>query len=393
MNSCKGNQQVRNPVCKSQTNYLVVIPANTFPVHQQVCTQVGQINNPGVLTRRISPGHQPMWMPVCNTQLNQQDGVSMVNGNPMFHQSPGLVKYQSEKPSQILEPIFPIDTQDAEAVATWVLRLANQRNWDEAEVYAESFRKNKINGPKMVKLSNTDLWKTLNIKKLGHRLEILKAVRRICPSQNTSTKQWDDCEPESDSSWVSMNSNGSVRGSHGRFCINSHINTLERDHSAGYTPSSSPGLVGLPMRDRQKIDMENSSETAPISGMANMSLDASEGLAPIEMTRCRPSEVVSQPSPFDGLALIEMTKCRISEVVPDPMTKIVDSKDNSTACVDFNNMSLVGVHVPQVRPNSTSFDPLSDTPSNVAVNPEGGIKLGHKAEDCKSEGVKFVSYE
>jgi len=49
-------------------------------------------------------------------------------------------------------------------------------------MYAESVRQMGIDGKKIVRFKNKDLLYSLGVKKLGHRLEILKMVQDLCSS-------------------------------------------------------------------------------------------------------------------------------------------------------------------------------------------------------------------
>jgi len=112
------------------------------------------------------------------------DQVKFVDGKPTF---PGKVTCRQTK-----EPDFPLDVLDVEGVATWILDLSKSRDWDQndAQRYAESFRKNKIDGLQLPNLSLNYLLNTLNIKKFGHAFGIENAVKEMLPSTRTFKRTW-----------------------------------------------------------------------------------------------------------------------------------------------------------------------------------------------------------
>jgi len=78
---------------------------------------------------------------------------------------------------EIPMPEHPIDQLDVEELAAWVQDLAESKKWKEAKEYAETFKRNSVDGDTIVRRDDTFLWKKLKIEKLGHCLEIMKAVK------------------------------------------------------------------------------------------------------------------------------------------------------------------------------------------------------------------------
>jgi len=92
-----------------------------------------------------------------------------------------------EHPVVNMEPLprtpFPkiaICRMDVEELATWVNDFSILQGWTEADIYAESFRREGIDGEKIVQLNSKDLREDLGISKLGHRLELLRTVKELC---------------------------------------------------------------------------------------------------------------------------------------------------------------------------------------------------------------------
>jgi len=69
--------------------------------------------------------------------------------------------------------------------AMWIQNLGEFLNWNNIHTHAiaSKFMKHEIDGSKVIELkTNSDL-KKLEIKRLGHRLAIVKAVKHICKAQ------------------------------------------------------------------------------------------------------------------------------------------------------------------------------------------------------------------
>jgi len=61
--------------------------------------------------------------------------------------------------------------------AVWLLMLCGFKGWAEARSYAQTFRDNEISGFMLASLTVQTLKDTLDILKLGHRLEIIDAIQ------------------------------------------------------------------------------------------------------------------------------------------------------------------------------------------------------------------------
>jgi len=124
-------------------------------------------------------------MPVPNLKVISPLGwpISYLNpmvpnfqvANPIVH----VVTPRAKKTSQIPEPSMPFDQLSVEHLASWVESLAISKSWEEAEQYVSSFRQKKIDGKRLIKMSTEDLWVHVNINKLGHRLTIVNAVKKL----------------------------------------------------------------------------------------------------------------------------------------------------------------------------------------------------------------------
>jgi len=77
-------------------------------------------------------------------------------------------------------PKIAIYRMDVEELATWVKDFSNSRRWNEADIYAEFFRRKGIDGEKILQLNANDLREDLGISKLGHRLELLRTIKELC---------------------------------------------------------------------------------------------------------------------------------------------------------------------------------------------------------------------
>jgi len=71
----------------------------------------------------------------------------------------------------------PVLENTVDDIAEWICKLACSKNWGKAASYSELFKRNKIDGRKIVSLQNEELKNIIRIPKLGHRLAIIKAVK------------------------------------------------------------------------------------------------------------------------------------------------------------------------------------------------------------------------
>lgn len=79
-------------------------------------------------------------------------------------------------------PDIPFHKMNVEDLAIWVGELASSLSWTEAGEYTESFRQKEVSGEQILKMDSKTLRDDLNIRKLGHRLEILRAVKELVPN-------------------------------------------------------------------------------------------------------------------------------------------------------------------------------------------------------------------
>jgi len=63
-------------------------------------------------------------------------------------------------------------------IACWIYNLGTSLNWDMVDCnnIRSKLIENNINGKKLLEMEQDDLWRTCNIKKLGHRLTIIKVL-------------------------------------------------------------------------------------------------------------------------------------------------------------------------------------------------------------------------
>jgi len=77
-------------------------------------------------------------------------------------------------------PTVPsVDQMSVEQTAAWIQRLSYSRLWKEADEYAKSFFENQVTGLRLMSLTIQSLATDLNIRKLGHRFDIIQAIRHL----------------------------------------------------------------------------------------------------------------------------------------------------------------------------------------------------------------------
>jgi len=112
---------------------------------------------------------------------------SMVN---RLLQTPNIVPQMGAKsfPNQTLQSTFPsksmlsmprVDLMTVEQTAAWIWTVGHVCGWDEADQYAESFKKNNIWGWLLQKLTVDCLKSDLGINNFEHRLMIMSAIRHL----------------------------------------------------------------------------------------------------------------------------------------------------------------------------------------------------------------------
>jgi len=109
-------------------------------------------------------------------------GVSPVPVNVPAHKQNSR---QHQLTSKFLHSVWPscykppvkLLNMDVKETAVWVGMLAVLKGWNEARTYSEVFKVNDISGYMLPILSVQTLKVELNIDKLGHRLEIITAIK------------------------------------------------------------------------------------------------------------------------------------------------------------------------------------------------------------------------
>jgi len=71
---------------------------------------------------------------------------------------------------------------NVEQTANWVRSCCAHRGWQEATVYATSFRKNSINGEMLQHLNHEILKFDMGISNARHRLQLLAIIQQLFPS-------------------------------------------------------------------------------------------------------------------------------------------------------------------------------------------------------------------
>lgn len=346
------------PFANSQSN----LPASVMPIHNLNGNQT--ISMPGVNIQPNTPvsmqvsysshGDQYMWMPV-NAQPNLPVSTMPINNqNFQFLPPPcqlvrGTPCRRSKLP-EIPTPEHPIDQLDVEELAAWVQDLAESKKWKEAKEYAETFRRNSVDGETIVKQNDTYLWKKLKIKKLGPCLEIMNAVRELHSSKAGYSLKYSDSNNTDDS-----------HNAHHSCPQQSQIrNKFRGVYSDGnsYTPNSrptpSPNFAALspyqtiPYRKTCATRYCNPTEEKafhpgdfgmadPTTQITNEREDASSSVAynsqqqssnqVIQIDNSSETAFLNLKKQLDGLELPPMNRCRISEVAA-PEVEASRSADN-----------------------------------------------------------------
>jgi len=73
------------------------------------------------------------------------------------------------------------DLMTVDQTAAWVRTLGYVNGWGEAEEYENNFRSNKIKGYLLQSLTLKSLKMELGISKWGHRMEIIRAIKKVFP--------------------------------------------------------------------------------------------------------------------------------------------------------------------------------------------------------------------
>jgi len=83
-------------------------------------------------------------------------------------------------PVAVVVPTVPsVNQMSVEQTAAWIQTLSYSKQWKEANEYAKSFFENKVNGHRLISLTIRSLATDLNIWKLGHRFDIIDAIRDL----------------------------------------------------------------------------------------------------------------------------------------------------------------------------------------------------------------------
>lgn len=354
--------------------------------------------------------NQQAGMPVPNFQGNLPVCMPIVNFNPMLQsfQMPGhlfhSIPAQLKQPSAIPTPQIPIYQMDVEDLARWVQAFANFKHWNEADEYAKSFRKNAIDGRKIVRMSNNDLW-GLEIAKLGHRLEILKAVRELCSCPKARcaaameryhhrVSTYSDSETSSvsfDTSPLSAPEPPSWSG--GRFRRNIRRRGRESDRTSysdgdreDYVASSGTSSGGMPE------PYEITKEQKPVvsrrgKNIENKAFDTYEGQRLLYQKE-KDETIVSGGHGSNNLQNLKI----------DNVRKADNSRDTDPPFIDFSKMPLDGTMqipmtkcrrseavTPQVNVTSRTPSPSSNT--SPEEDPESRDKWKDHSEEYKNQST------
>jgi len=103
-----------------------------------------------------------------------------------IHKDSSHTPYEHSLSQELLKSVWPefhqppttLAEMNPEDTAIWLEMLAKFKGWEEAKTYAHSFKSNDIAGCDLQYLSVKALKCDLEIVKLGHRLEIISAIKR-----------------------------------------------------------------------------------------------------------------------------------------------------------------------------------------------------------------------
>jgi len=153
----------------------------------------------------------PMRYGCFSPQLYQVPGPTAVHHfwpNSSAMQPPSNL-YQTFQPAQvatpsILHPLSNICKMSVQETANWIYNLGIHLKWDKADCYAYSlsFRREQIDGTEIMHLNHEKLLKILKVKKLGHRLTIIKEVmhlrrQKMIEKVNIMARFHEQCEIDS----------------------------------------------------------------------------------------------------------------------------------------------------------------------------------------------------
>jgi len=146
-------------------------------------------------------------------------------------------------------PSFPkqLVENTVDDIAEWICKLACSKNWGTAASYSELFKRNKVDGRRIVSLQNKDLKNIIRIPKLGHRLTIMKAVKAAWEMDTGMVRS--DCHQ-----YLNPYGPGSQPSYLGRPNMSAPISSLESQLSNW---ESSPGIRD-PSRANKKIQQQRS---------------------------------------------------------------------------------------------------------------------------------------
>jgi len=370
--------------------------------------------------------------PVCNFPVNQQFGVPAANFQgypvnvpvanvyPMFQnvQIPGhLVQgtpIQVQQLASMPPPRIPIYHMDVEELATWVKDFANFKQWSEADKYAKSFLKKGIDGKKLIRMTNNQLWMQLQIAKLGHRLEILRAVKELRSMQNRCADAMERyhryCYSDSEKSVASLDplpwSDQEPQGRSGRKCrgnIRMHGRESEKtvwsdvDRNDYYKPSSSSRFGGTetPNETLRGLKLVSSGGGKTLSNRAS---DVLEGEAASNEIMKHEKTMLQGP----GSDRVQQEKIKNISKVDNPVQKNIPFIDFEKDPWDHRNPMLMnrGRKSTTVTPiaimnrgrKSTTVTPIAiekpsphpkSTPTEEKT--DGGDNAGYNFEENKRE--------
>jgi len=125
-----------------------------------------------------------------------------------FYVQPPNYIYQTFQPAQaatqsIVNPLN-MSKMSVQEAANWIYNLGVRLMWDEADcqAYRISFKANRIDGIEIMNLNHDKLQNILKIKKLGHRLSIIKVVmvlrrQKVIERVNVLARFHEQCELDS----------------------------------------------------------------------------------------------------------------------------------------------------------------------------------------------------
>jgi len=165
-------------------NYLM--PSNIMPNNIMIDARPHNLMN-NVLAPNFCQQNQPMLPVQANNQAHYP--IYQFPYAPYTQTSQGFVIIQpnilatngeqSNQSVQNSSSIDPMNKMSPEQIAHWIGEIARDQKWTEADTYSDLFRGKKVSGEQILKMNYQTLLSAVGIKKLGHRLEILRSVEEL----------------------------------------------------------------------------------------------------------------------------------------------------------------------------------------------------------------------